>query len=205
MARLKMSRKKPQRNKQSNTLRIIGGEWRSRKLPFVDALGLRPTPDRVRETLFNWLQGYTHGANCLDLFAGSGILGFESLSRGAKTVTFVEKNKQVSTQLENNISLLSAQATLINTNAISYLSKTQDSYDLIFLDPPYRQGLLKQSLDIICDRNCDQNKTLLNKNALIYLEHESEEIFSWEEFGLTILKQTNAGQVQSYLLRLTNN
>lgn len=192
-----MPRKKPQKNKQSNTLRIIGGKWRSRKLSFIDALGLRPTPDRVRETLFNWLQGYIHDSSCLDLFAGSGILGLEALSRGAKNVTFVEKNKQVSSQLENNITLLSANATLIHNDAMSYLSNPPHSFDLIFLDPPYRQGLLKQSLEIICQ----PNNNLLNKNALIYLEHESEENFSWEELGLTVLKQTNAGQVQSYLLR----
>ncbi len=198
MVKRKMSRKKPQKSKQSNTLRIIGGEWRGRKLPFIDAQGLRPTPDRIRETLFNWLQGYTHNSGCLDLFAGSGILGFEALSRGAKNVTFIEKNKQVSAQLESNISLLSANATLINTDALNYLSSTQSSFDLIFLDPPYRQGLLEQSLKVICQHD----KKLLHKHSLIYLEHESEENITWETFGLTVVKQANAGQVQSYLLRL---
>ncbi len=198
-----MSRKKPQNNNKrsnSNTVRIIGGDWRGRKLPFVDAQGLRPTPDRVRETVFNWLQGQTHGTNCLDLFAGSGVLGFEALSRGAKSVTFIEKNKLVSTTIKANISLLNAQATLIQSDALSFLSETTDSFDLIFLDPPYRQGLLEKSLNIICD----SESKLLNKNALIYLEHESEEHFDWNAFGLNILKQTKAGQVQSYLM-ITNN
>lgn len=197
-----MSGRKRQQNKRSgsNTLRVIGGEWRSRKLPFVDAPGLRPTPDRIRETLFNWLQGDIHGSNCLDLFAGSGILGFEALSRGASSVSFVEKNKQVAMQLQSNIVLLDAQAILSQTDALDYLQNRvldkAEPFDLIFLDPPYRQGLLEKVLEIICDKESG----LLTKNTLIYLEHESEECFDWQEFDLTVLKQAKAGQVKSYLM-----
>ncbi len=117
-------KKKPQKNNKrsnTNTLRIIGGDWRSRKLSFVDAEGLRPTPDRIRETLFNWLQGYIHGANCLDLFAGSGILGLEALSRGATQVDFVEMNQAAAKQLESNLDLLNANSNVYHQDALDYL------------------------------------------------------------------------------------
>lgn len=191
-----MARKKrPQRN--SNTLRIIGGEWRSRKLPFIDAPDLRPTPDRIRETLFNWLQGDIHGASCLDLFAGSGALGFEALSRGATNVVFVENNVAVAAQLKKNLDVLKSEATVIQDDALHFLKKqNSESFDLIFLDPPYRKSLLEESLQII-----SKNK-LLKKKGLIYLEHESEESFDWHSFGLTVLKKANAGQVKCFLLSL---
>ncbi len=200
-----MYRRKPPKNKNSgtNTLRIIGGEWRSRKLPFVDAQGLRPTPDRIRETLFNWLQGHIHGANCLDLFAGSGVLGFEALSRGAAQVVFVEKNKVVANQLKENLALLTADAEVYQTDALEYLStfkKTMQKWggvhNIIFLDPPYRQELLEKVLK----RICDQEQGFIDKNTLIYLEHAAEESFDWDAFGLKVLKQASAGQVQSFLL-----
>jgi len=200
-----MAKRKPQKNKHSNTntLRIIGGEWRSRRLPFVDAQGLRPTPDRIRETLFNWLQGHIHGANCLDLFAGSGVLGLEALSRGAGQVVFVEKNKAVANQLTDNLDLLKAEADVHHAEALEFLSSSNimqkwgGVLDIIFLDPPYRHGLLEKALTILCD----QEKTLINKNTLIYLEHEAEESFDWEAFGLKVLKQADAGQVKSYLMQ----
>ena len=125
-----MKKKNQKSNKRSNTntLRIIGGEWRSRKLSFIDAQGLRPTPDRIRETLFNWLQGYIHGANCLDLFAGSGILGLEALSRGANQVDFVEMNKAVVKQLEVNLDLLNSDADVHHQDAMDYLQGYLDNY-----------------------------------------------------------------------------
>ena len=188
---------KSSRGKNSNTLRIIGGEWRSRKLPFVDAPGLRPTPDRIRETLFNWLQGRIHGAHCIDMFAGSGALGFEALSRGAKDVIFVEKNASCVNQLKENLSLLKAESTVLQSDALSFLSKIQKPekpFDIVFLDPPYRQGLIAKSLHYLEDEN------LIDDNSLIYLEHEIEEEFDWQEFGLNVLKQAKAGQVHSFLL-----
>ncbi len=200
-----MSRKKLQKNNKrsnTNTLRIIGGEWRSRKLSFVDAEGLRPTPDRIRETLFNWLQGRIHGANCLDLFAGSGILGLEALSRGSAQVDFVEKNKTVAKQLEFNLDLLKSDAKVYQKDALDFLleykqaKKERGRYNIIFLDPPYRQNLLEKALNIICDKK----NGLADENTLIYLEHESEESFNWDEFGLKVLKQADAGQVKSYLM-----
>ena len=202
MAKIVVTNKKAQTNKSgsknSNTLRIIGGEWRSRKLPFVDAPGLRPTPDRIRETLFNWLQGDIHGANCIDMFAGSGALGFEALSRGAKNVIFIEKNASCATQLKDNLSLLNAEAKVLQSDALSFLKlieKPDKAFDLVFLDPPYRQGLIEKSLDYLTSEN------LIDENSLIYLEHEAEESFNWGDFGLQVLKQANAGQVHSFLIR----
>ncbi len=198
-------KKKPQKNSKrsnTNTLRIIGGNWRSRKLSFVDAQGLRPTPDRIRETLFNWLQGYIHGANCLDLFAGSGILGLEALSRGAAQVDFVELNKSVVKQLEFNLDLLNSKMKVHQQNALDYLQEYKagnsegGGYNIIFLDPPYRKNLLEEVLELICDKD----KGLADKNTLIYLEHESEESFDWDKYGLKILKQASAGQVKCYLM-----
>ena len=196
-----MSRKKQQqkKNNNTNTLRIIAGDWRSRKLTFIDAPGLRPTPDRIRETLFNWLQNKVYGANCLDLFAGSGALGLEALSRGAADTVFVEKNKAVAAQLKDNLQLLKSKAPVIQEDALGFLSKysldkENKLFDLIFLDPPYRKGLLEQSLSVIKD------KQLLSQQGLIYLEHESEESFDWGEYDLEILKQAKAGQVSSFLL-----
>ncbi len=184
--------------KSSNTLRIIGGEWRSRKLPFVDAPGLRPTPDRIRETLFNWLQGSIHGANCLDMFAGSGALGFEALSRGAKGVIFIEKNPACAAQIKDNLALLNVEAQVIHSDALSFLNLIENPnkpFDLIFLDPPYRQGLIEKSLAYLANEN------LIDENSLIYLEHEAEESFNWDDFGLQVLKQAKAGQVHSFLLK----
>ncbi len=221
----KMPRKKPQKNKHSgtNTLRIIGGEWRSRKLSFVDAQGLRPTPDRVRETLFNWLQGSIHGANCLDLFAGSGVLGLEALSRGANQVTFVEKNRAVANQLQANLTVLKSDSKVQNIDALDYLknirsggktgkrgggvlstddiekklhTRSVEPFNIVFLDPPYRQGLLEKVLIILCDKESE----MINEDTLFYIEHESEEIFNGDEFGLKVLKQTSAGQVKCYLM-----
>ena len=192
------------RNNQStlksgnNTLRIIGGAWRSRKLKFISAPNLRPTPDRVRETLFNWLQSTIADARCLDLFAGSGALGLEALSRGASEVIFVEKCHIVVQQLRHNLLLLKSNNHVINTDAESYLLEKNNAFDIIFLDPPFRQHFLPKILDLILE------KQLLKHNGLIYLEHESEESYHWQDWQLTPIKETKAGQVNSHLLQYTN-
>ena len=180
----------------SNTLRIIGGSWRSRKLNFVSAPNLRPTPDRVRETLFNWLQSDISNTRCLDLFAGSGALGLEALSRGASSVIFIEKHRAAAKQLEQNLAYLKTDNTVENTDAESYLLKADKPFDIIFLDPPFRQNLLPKILDSIIKQH------LLKANGLIYLEQEAEESNHWEQWGLKTLKETTAGQVKSYLLQL---
>ncbi|WP_417581008.1 16S rRNA (guanine(966)-N(2))-methyltransferase RsmD [Nitrincola sp.] len=181
-----------------STLRIIGGDWRSRKLPFPTIDGLRPTPDRVRETLFNWLQTSTPGAACLDLFCGSGALGFEALSRGAASVTFVDRAPEVVHQVRQNLNLLKAQnADVICAAVLDWLEMKQADqearYDLVFLDPPFRQNLIKSAATLLETRN------LLNSNALIYIETESD----WQADGLpenwVLYREKTAGQV-SYRL-----
>ncbi|WP_052063439.1 16S rRNA (guanine(966)-N(2))-methyltransferase RsmD [Nitrincola sp. A-D6] len=184
------------------TLRIIGGEWRSRKLPFPSIEGLRPTPDRVRETLFNWLQTSTPGAACLDLFCGSGALGFEALSRGAASVTFVDKAPEVTYQIRQNLNLLKAQnADVVGTAVLDWLemkkADQEPRYDLVFLDPPFRQDLIKSTAALLETRN------LLNSNALIYIETEND----WQPDGLpenwALYREKTAGQV-SYRLYQRN-
>lgn len=186
------------RKGSNNRIRIIGGEWRSRQLPFIEVPGLRPTPDRVRETLFNWLQGKVAGARCLDLFSGSGAIAFEALSRYASQVVLVEKHAKVAKQLQENLGLLEAngevRSTLVNMDAVKYLDQTSDDFDVIFLDPPYRKGLLPLVLDKI------QAKSLLKPDGYIYLEHESEENFDWSSWQLEVLRQSTAGQVCGVLL-----
>lgn len=132
------TKNRPKSTRQS--LQIIAGDYRHRKIQFIEADGLRPTGARIRETLFNWLAPDIIGKTCLDLFAGSGILGFEALSRGAKHVTFVEKNRYVAKQIADNINTLKIpNATLLNTDFSTALS---GQYDVVFLDPPYDLRLL---------------------------------------------------------------
>ncbi|MDD5393986.1 MAG: 16S rRNA (guanine(966)-N(2))-methyltransferase RsmD [Thiothrix sp.] len=180
---------------KNNLLRIIGGEWRSRKLKFADVPGLRPTPDRVRETLFNWLQMQVPGARCLDLFSGSGALGLEALSRGAREVVMVEKHPAAAKALRDNIALLGAQnALLVNDDAFRYLQRETQAFDLIFLDPPFRKGMLEPVLETLLA------KQLLKPEGMVYLEQEAGAATDFARFGLAIHRETQAGQVQSLLL-----
>ncbi|MFZ1575209.1 MAG: 16S rRNA (guanine(966)-N(2))-methyltransferase RsmD, partial [Chromatiaceae bacterium] len=127
-------------------LRIVGGEWRGRRLPVLDQPGLRPTPDRVRETLFNWLAPLIRGAWCLDLFAGSGALGFEAASRGADRVVMIEKLANVARVLHENKLLLDArQIEVIHTDAGPWLAGQAEPFNLVFLDPPFAEDLLGPS------------------------------------------------------------
>lgn len=155
--------------KNGNRLRIIGGQWRSRFLPFPDVEGLRPTTDRIRETLFNWLQPVVHGARVLDVFAGSGALGFEALSRGAANVTLIERNASAARCLqENSKTLNTTNAQVIQGDALQKLAQFKDPFDLIFLDPPFSKGLLPECIDLI-DKN-----GLLSDHGWIYIESEQD-------------------------------
>ena len=184
-----------QQNKGKGVIRIIAGQWRGRKLPVVHVEGLRPTPDRVRETLFNWLQGSLYQARCLDLFAGSGAISFEALSRGAAEVVIIEKHTKAAQQLADNIKLLNAeQAVLKNMDAYQYLKSESKPFDVIFLDPPFRKGHLEKVLDQVFEQN------LLAKGGFIYLEQESESLLDLSRWGLKINKQTKAGQLDAFLL-----
>ncbi|MBB3331987.1 16S rRNA (guanine966-N2)-methyltransferase [Halomonas campaniensis] len=129
--------------RNAGRLRLIGGDYRRRLLPVLDSPGLRPTPDRVRETLFNWLAAATPGARVLDLFAGTGALGLEALSRGARKASFVERDPRVARQLEENLATLQAdeRGRVIVGDALTFLAEGPTPCSLAFLDPPFRQGL----------------------------------------------------------------
>jgi 16S rRNA (guanine966-N2)-methyltransferase len=130
-----------------NTLRIIGGEWRSRRIRFPGLKGLRPTPDRVRETLFNWLAPDLAGSRCLDLFAGSGALGLEALSRGAASVTFVEREREAADRLrETATQLAPKRATVLHADAIAWLGGPSQPFDIVFVDPPFDSALVPVAL-----------------------------------------------------------
>ena len=159
------------------SLRIIGGEWRGRKIPFATVIGLRPTQDRVRETLFNWLSGPVVGARCLDLFAGTGALGLEALSRGAKHVTFVDLSNIATTSLKDNLKqlpLAGDQTTLVeqkssfdwlkNYQATETFAEQGGQYQVVFLDPPFALALVPDILKALLTGNC------LAHGAMIYVE-----------------------------------
>lgn len=191
------NRNSPQANSaKANQLRIIGGQWRSRRIPIAEVAGLRPTPARVRETLFNWLQTVIGGARCLDLFAGSGALGFEALSRGAAHVVLVEQDTRAFKQLQANVVTLGAtQAQLVQADAFVYLQREMEGFDVIFLDPPFRHALPEKILDKLTEQ------TLLKNAAFVYLEHEAEYQLDFSRWGLAVHRQTKAGQVMSFLLK----
>ncbi len=174
----------------ANQVRIIGGAWRSRVIHFPDCVGLRPTPGRVRETLFNWLGQRLDGKTCLDLFAGSGALGFEALSRGAAHVVMVEQSPRVARALAENVQRLSAQwAAIANADALQYLRGRKERFDIVFLDPPFNQSILPAVLALL--------PPWLAPDARVYLESESrfEANIEWK-----ILKQSRAGQVKFQLM-----
>lgn len=177
-----------------NTLRIIGGEWRSRKLAFPDNPKIRPTPDRVRETLFNWLQNDVHGSRCLDLFAGSGALGLEALSRGAIHCTFIENDTASVNQLKDNLSILKCnKADVIFSDTISYLENTNTPYDLVFLDPPFDANLWQNCLDYL------RQNHLLTPKAKIYMESGSKQSLELDSHW-RIIKEKTAGDVRYQLI-----
>ncbi|ART80573.1 16S rRNA (guanine(966)-N(2))-methyltransferase RsmD [Oceanisphaera avium] len=173
-------------------IRLIGGLWRGRKLPVLDSVGLRPTGDRIKETLFNWLMFDIRQAHCLDLFAGSGSLGFEALSRGAAQVVLVEKSPQVATQLRQNLaSLPAAPATVHQQDALQFLQGIAQPFDVVFLDPPFHQQLLSDVCQLL------EAGGWLAPNAKIYIEREQLAPIlpaNWQ-----LLKNKQAGQV-SYQL-----
>ena len=159
------SQKKP----SSGFVRIISGLWRGRKLPVHDAEGLRPTTDRVKETLFNWLAQDVPRAKCLDLFAGSGGLGFEAASRQAEMVTLIELNPSAFKQLQTNIAALNASnLTAVNSDTLSYLKQAGTPHHVVFIDPPFRQGLLDETIQLL------EKNGWLADDALIYIETEKE-------------------------------
>lgn len=176
-------------------IRIIGGQWRGRKLKVPDLPGLRPTPDRVRETVFNWLAPVIAGANCLDAFAGSGAFGFESLSRGASHAVLVDQSSEVVALLKEELQLFKANnAEIYRAMIPQQLKQPQKPFDIVFLDPPYQADLLLKTCFYL------EEHSFLANEAYIYLEAsaslcENELPSNWE-----ILKSKKAGQVSYHLI-----
>jgi len=179
------------RRAEAGKLRIIGGKYRSRVLRVAARPGLRPTPDRVRETLFNWLGQDLSGLACLDLFAGSGALGFEAASRGAERVVMVERDRTALAELNRSRAELGAEQVLIVAgDANAFLAREKECFDVVFLDPPFRQNAVPDLLAKLPPR--------LLRGARVYVESGAPVAVLWP---WTELKQARAGQVSYQLLR----
>lgn len=182
--------------RRGNQLRIIGGSWRGRRVSFPDAEGLRPTGDRVRETVFNWLQPYVPGARCLDLFAGSGAMGLEALSRGAAAVTFVERSRAVADAIRQSLAMLGDRAgRVLNMDADRYLAGAAEPYDVVFLDPPFASDIIGS-----CCARLEAGGWLA-ENALIYLEQDRSRPLPALPAGWSLHRSGQAGQVAFHLAR----
>lgn len=171
-------------------VRIVGGEWRGRRIEVPARGGVRPTPDRVRETLFNWLGQRLDGAACLDLFAGSGALGFEAASRGAARVVMVESDRAIAAALRRSREQLGAAAVeVVAQDALAFLARGTERFDVVFLDPPFRQNALPALLAALPPR--------LQRGARVYAEGDRpvDVAAPWRE-----LKRARAGQVSTQLL-----
>lgn len=179
-------------NKQSsNQLRIIGGQWRSRKLSFPDVQGLRPTPDRVRETLYNWLAPTIAGAHILDVFAGSGALFFEGLSRGAASGLAIELDRHACNSLQQNLQILGCtNAQVVQHNALSFLERpAEQSFDIALLDPPFHQDFLLKSCHLL------EQQGWLNADAWIYTESEQAPSMLAVPHSWLLHREKHAGKV----------
>ena len=182
--------------RQRNAVRIIAGQWRGRRISFAPLDEVRPTPDRVRETLFNWLQAEVAGSRCLDLFAGSGVLGIEALSRGAREVVFVDKAPAVIQQLRDNLAMLNAQgAQVVHADALAYLRSPAQAFDIIFLDPPFASDLRADTLKTLAAGGW------LAPGALIYIEQPARAAVDEMPEAWTVLRSKRAGEVGYHLLR----
>lgn len=191
---------KPAKKPVQNKLSIIGGDWRSRKISFEEVVGLRPTPVRVRETLFNWLQYEVLASRCLDLYAGSGALSFEAASRGAKSVVQVESNALACRHLKaNGLALRATQISIVQMEVFRYLAGDAQAFDIVFIDPPFHQQLAAQTCNYL------EDKGWLASHAKIYVETESKNAAK-QDFQLSelpenwrLLKQKSAGEVMYHL------
>lgn len=202
MANPEPRRAKPRAAKPKSSyplkLRIIGGRWRGRRLEVSESEGLRPTPDRVRETLFNWLQPYISGARCLDLFAGTGALCLEALSRGAASVVMVEKTPRVAQQLRRHVETLQAgDAEVTQADAVDFLQRPPRVFDIVFLDPPFKSDLIA-----VCAALAEA-RGWVKPGSLIYVEAPSRMKdlplpATWE-----LVRSKKAGEVGYHLARKT--
>lgn len=189
--------KSPTPKKPTNQVRIIGGQFKRRNISFVDADGLRPTPDRLRETLFNWLMGHLQDAKVLDVCAGSGVLSFEALSRGAGFATMIEANTKQATQIKHNadtLRLTKSQLQIIHSQAQDVLPTLSTSYDVIFLDPPYALGLWQELLELITKHR------LCHDDTLIYIESNQPLEPLIEGFAMSFVKSAKIGQIHAGII-----
>ena len=177
-------------------MRIIGGVWRGRRIEFAHAAEVRPTPDRVRETLFNWLQLRVAGSRCLDLYAGSGALGIEALSRGAKSVVFVDSAAAAVREIEKTLARFGCdRARFVTGDAGRFLRTERQSFDIIFLDPPFSRRALADDCRVIAERG------LLAPGGVVYLEGPAAGGVPDLPAGWEILRSKEAGEVGYHLAR----
>lgn len=181
-----------QRQNNAGLVRIIGGDLRGRKLPVLDLQGLRPSADRTRETLFNWLQFDVPGSHCLDLFAGSGALGFEAVSRGAKNVTMLELDRANAKQLKENLSTLKLDnIELFNQDSLQWLKQpAANAFDIVFIDPPFNQALVEPTLALLF------TNAYVHEQSLIYLEQEKNLPWPQMPAGWQCKKEKTTSQVR---------
>ena len=179
------------------SFRIISGKYKGRKFEFLPSKDLRPTPDRLRETLFNWLGQVIDRKTCLDLFSGTGSLGLESLSRGAQKVTFIEKNFEHFDKLKSYVKKLDAleDTSIINKDVLAWLDEANDEFDLIFVDPPFYEQLAEKVLLKI------KTKSILAKYGNINLKEEKDLDLSFLETDWEVIKETNSGKKQYLLIK----
>lgn len=183
--------KQPTQATRSNQVRIIAGQWRSRKLSVPDAPGLRPTPDRIRETLFNWLAPYIQGARVLDAFTGSGALFLEAMSRGASTGLALDLNAEAVNNLRSNLALLHCtNAEVLTVDALQYLNNpAAQGFDIVLLDPPFHQALLLNACQLL------DSQHWLKQDAWIYTESEQAPSSLAVPSSWRLHREKRAGQV----------
>ncbi len=184
-------------NRKAGTVRIIGGEWRGSRLPVPDLPGLRPSGDRGRETLFNWLQMHIRGSRCADLFAGSGVLGLEAASRGAAEVTLIEKSKRAAGILRESVQRLGARhVQVLETDACTWLDGCESqTLDIVFIDPPFGSGLELRVLELLSQRNC------LAHGGCAYLETARETPAPEPGPGWEVVREKTLGDVRMQLFK----
>ncbi len=176
--------------RKKNSLRIIGGVWRSRRIQFIDCAQVRPTAERIRETLFNWLSAKIVGAHCLDLFAGSGALGFEAASRGAGHVTQVDCDAAVVAKLdEQKQALMARQVRIVHQEALAFLRQTEQKFDVVFLDPPFGTNLLEPVLPTL-----DAHE-IVAPSGLLYVESPVFPYASRHLDAFACIRENTAGRV----------
>ena len=186
----------------NGSIRIIGGKWRGRKLSVLDKQGLRPTTDRIKETLYNWLMPVIHDSDCLDCFSGSGSLGFEAASRGAQSVTLLEKDKQVAQLLSKNKQIIASNAIdIYHIDTLQWLNRPAvKQFDIVFIDPPFHQALVAKTVSEL------ENNNWLKPLAYIYIETEIQyDLTTYIPTNWRLHREKTAGQVHSYLFIREDN